>query len=96
MVTLDSEFEVRVWDVTRGLTIDRFRPPAGSYFPSNAAVAISDDARLVAYASGGEPVSHALIRDVQRTGHPRGVGIAPGIRTDDLRRWAIPPGPRGA
>ncbi|MFI5458615.1 MAG: WD40 repeat domain-containing protein [Isosphaerales bacterium] len=31
---------------------------------SNAAVAISDDARLVAYASGGEIKSHALIREV--------------------------------
>ena len=76
-MTLDSGFEVRVWDVTQALTIDRFRPPAGSFFPSNAAVAISDDAQLVAYASGGEPVSHALIRDVRR-------------RTT-LAEWELPP-----
>ena len=66
LVTLDSGFEVRVWDVIRGMTIDRFQPPPGNFSPPNSAVAISDDARLVAYASGGEPVSHALIRDVQK------------------------------
>ena len=44
--------------------MDDFRPPAGDLFATNAAVAISDDGRLVAYASGGEIVSHTLIRDV--------------------------------
>jgi WD40 repeat protein len=66
LVTLDTNFEVRVWDVIRGITIDRFRTPPGSFSSSNAAVAISDDARLVAYASGGEPVSRALIRDLRQ------------------------------
>ena len=64
LVTLDNRFEVHVWDVVRGLSVDEFRPPPGDVFATNAAVAISDDARLVAYASGGETRSHALIREV--------------------------------
>jgi len=64
LVTLDDRYEVRVWDVMRGVSVDDFRPPAGSFYATNAAVALSDDARLVAYASGGETSSHALIRDV--------------------------------
>jgi serine/threonine protein kinase/WD40 repeat protein len=64
LVTLDDRYEVRVWDVMRGVSVDEFRTAAGGFYTSNAAVALSDDARLVAYASGGETRSHALIRDV--------------------------------
>ena len=64
LVTLDNRFEMRVWDVMRGVSVKDFRPPPGDVLATNAAVAISDDARLVAYASGGEIRSHALIREV--------------------------------
>ncbi len=64
LVSLDNRFEVRVWDVVQGAVADDFRPPAGDLRATNAAVAISDDGRLVAYASGGETCSHAIIRDV--------------------------------
>ena len=46
---------------------------------TNAAVALSDDARLVAYASGGEEKSHAVIRERLDRRDPRPVGIACGI-----------------
>jgi hypothetical protein len=63
-VSLDNRFEVRVWDVSLKRAIDSFRPPPGDYFAANAAVALSDDGQLLAYASGGtKPV--ALIRDIQ-------------------------------
>jgi WD40 repeat protein len=64
LVTIDNRFEVRVWDVVGGKLVDEFDPPAGDLFATNSAVAISDDARFLAYASGGEIVSHVLIRDV--------------------------------
>jgi WD40 repeat protein len=64
LVTLDSRFEVRIWDIEHGASIDAFSPPQGTYYAPNAAVAISDDGRQLAYASGGGPTSHALIRDV--------------------------------
>ncbi len=64
LVSLDSRFEVRVWDVVRALSVDRFREHPGGYFGGNAAVALSDDGKQVAYASGGRGEAHALIRDV--------------------------------
>ena len=64
LVSLDNRFETRVWDVVRGVSVDEFRPPPGDFSATNAAVALSDDARLVAYASGGEIGSNALIREV--------------------------------
>jgi serine/threonine protein kinase/WD40 repeat protein len=78
LVTLDNRFEMRVWDVVRGVSVDEFRPPPGDCFATNAAVALSDDARLVAYASGGEIGSNALIREVA-TGRILG-------------QWALPAG----
>ena len=80
LVSLDNRFEVRVWDTARGVPIDEFRAPRANetYFATNAAVALSDDGKLVAYASGGKPAAHALIRDVT-TG-----------RT--LARWELPDG----
>jgi len=64
LVTLDNRFEVRIWDVMRGVSVHEFRPQRGDFYAPNAAVALSDDARLVAYASGGRISSHALIREV--------------------------------
>src|SRR5207245_881642 len=66
MVTLDNRFDVRVWDVIAGKCIDEFHAPRGDFFAPNAAVALSDDGRLVAYASGGGLKSHALIREVEK------------------------------
>jgi serine/threonine protein kinase/WD40 repeat protein len=65
LVALDIRFGVRVWDALCGCCCDAFQPPAGDLLASNAAIALSDDGRLVAYASGGgEQKSHAVIRDV--------------------------------
>jgi len=64
LVTLDNRFEMHVWDVVRGVSVDEFRAPPGDVSATNAAVALSDDARLVAYASGGKIGSQALIREI--------------------------------
>jgi serine/threonine protein kinase/WD40 repeat protein len=67
LVTLDNRYEIRVWDVTRAVAIDAFQPPTASgFFAMNAAVAISDDAGTVAYASGGAQAAKALLRDVKK------------------------------
>jgi hypothetical protein len=62
-VTLDTRFEVRTWDARRGVAIDTFSPPRSDGHAQNAGVAIDDDGRYVAYASGGyqEPAV-ALVR----------------------------------
>jgi WD40 repeat protein len=67
LVTLDARFEVRVWDVTRAASIDAFPvPPSSGFYAMNAAVAISDDAGIVAYASGGSDRARAVQRDVHK------------------------------
>ena len=60
------------------MVVDVFLPKPGRFYAHNAAVALGDDARQVAYASGGE----VLLRDI-RTGRthgpwklPRGARIA--------------------
>jgi WD40 repeat protein/tRNA A-37 threonylcarbamoyl transferase component Bud32 len=63
LVTLDNRFAGHLWHVERGKSIDAFDLPRGTYYPTNAAVALSDDGRQLAYASGGGRTSHALIRD---------------------------------
>jgi hypothetical protein len=77
LVSLDNRFEVRVWDVKAGLAVDAFRPPAGDFYAGSAAVALSDDGRLVAYASGGTNAV-ALIRDIHQT--------------KDVAEWKLPMG----
>jgi WD40 repeat protein len=65
-VTLDSRCEARVWDVAAGRPIHVFTAPAGDeYYADNGAVSLSDDGRLLAYASGGKDVSHVVLRDVR-------------------------------
>jgi WD40 repeat protein len=64
LVSLDTRFEVRVWDVARAVPIDVFPVSLGEYYASHAAIAISDDARHVAYVSGGEK-AQALMREVK-------------------------------
>jgi WD40 repeat protein len=54
-VSIDSRFDIRAWDITRAGAITSLQPNPGTYSSSNAAVAISGDAKLVAYASGGDP-----------------------------------------
>ncbi len=63
LASLDDGFHVRVWDLRRGVVVDEFRGPKGSYYAQNTAIALSDDGRLLAYASGGEP-AQLLLRDV--------------------------------
>jgi WD40 repeat protein len=64
LASLDHSFVVRVWDAERGASVDDFQAPPGSYFVGNAAVALNDDGRLLAYASGGGPSAQALLRAV--------------------------------
>lgn len=64
LVSLDASFEARVWDVQRGVPVRVSREPRGLQKANNAAVALSDDARQMAYARGGRN-SEFLIRDVQ-------------------------------
>ena len=66
-VTLDNLFGVWTWDVRRGVAVDWFSAPRRDMHPQNAAVAISDDGRHVAYASGGDrQPAVAVIRDTDR------------------------------
>ena len=90
LVTLDNRFEVRIWDVMQGVSVDEFRPPPGGFFATNAAVALSDDARLVAYASGGEIMFTCTDPRSRDRQNPRPMGIARGIRADDLCRRPFP------
>jgi WD40 repeat protein/tRNA A-37 threonylcarbamoyl transferase component Bud32 len=77
LVSLDDRFEVRVWDVVQGVAVDHFRKQPGGYFGHNAAVALSDDAKLVAFASGGREEAHALIHD---------------LTTGQVHTWPLPGG----
>jgi WD40 repeat protein len=64
LISLDNRFEIRVWDLKVNEAIAVFRQEPTEFFASNAAVALSDDARLLAFASGGESRSVALIQEV--------------------------------
>ncbi|HEV3260446.1 MAG TPA: serine/threonine-protein kinase [Gemmataceae bacterium] len=76
LVTMDSGFGVRVWDVERAVALDQFAGPPGRLSAGNAAVALSPDGGQVAYVNGGE--SQALIRDVKAG--------------KELATWKLPPG----
>jgi WD40 repeat protein len=64
--SLDTRFQVRLWDVEEAKQVDVVSVPRpnGNFFAQNAALAISDDGRLLAYASGGERPARALIYDI--------------------------------
>ncbi|MFO0847614.1 MAG: WD40 repeat domain-containing serine/threonine protein kinase [Gemmataceae bacterium] len=64
LVSLDSRYECRVWDVAGGTTVAAFPLPVGGFFPGNAGLALGGGGRLVAYAAGGRDASTALVRDV--------------------------------
>jgi WD40 repeat protein len=64
LISLDNRFEIRVWDLKMNEAIAVFRQNPTELFAGNAAVALSDDARLLAYASGGEFGAVALIQEV--------------------------------
>jgi len=65
LASMDGNFEIRVWDISRGLTqgvqVAVFQAPHGSYWAANAAVALSDDGRWLGYASGGNPAQTLLV-----------------------------------
>jgi WD40 repeat protein len=63
--TQDNRFEVRVWDRQGARLLRIIAVPDGSFFASNAGIALSGDGRYLAYASGGKLESHALIYDVK-------------------------------
>jgi WD40 repeat protein len=64
LVTLDAAWEVRAWDVRGGTAVDAFPAPVGTFFAGNGVVALNVDGSRLAYASGGERESTAVIRDV--------------------------------
>ncbi len=64
LVSLDSRFTIRVWDRERGESVAVFHERPTDFFAMNAAVALSDDGRLLAYASGGETRAVGNIREV--------------------------------
>jgi WD40 repeat protein len=66
LASLDRRFEVRTWDVFRSTAVDQFRPLRGEGLSvENAAVALSDDGRYLAYASGGDTHATLVLRDVR-------------------------------
>jgi hypothetical protein len=78
LVSLDSAFRVCVWDRRAGVRVAAFAGPPGDLYAENAAVAISDDGGLAAYASGGDTRAEAVLWDVR-------AGKA-------LGRWPLPAG----
>jgi WD40 repeat protein len=69
-VCIDNGYHIFVWDAQEGRLIDDFpappSPPEDGFFANNAAIALSDDGHLVAYASGGEKQATVLLRDVKK------------------------------
>jgi hypothetical protein len=77
VATLDTNFEVRVWDVARADLVNAFAEVPGAYYAGGAAIALSDDGRQLAYANGGE--SRVVIHEVSS-----------GRKLTD--EWKLPPG----
>ncbi len=78
LASLDTRYEVRVWDINRSTSLKSLLPPAGDLFAHNAAVALSDDGRQLAYASGEHVKSQARIYDV--------------LTGNELGKWELPGG----
>ena len=62
-VTLDARYEVRVWSVDQTTPVFHVVLPPGAFFASNAAIALSHDARYLAYAGAGEEESPLRVID---------------------------------
>jgi WD40 repeat protein len=62
LVSLDSRFELRVWDLRRGVALAHLLVPPGSFSGGNSGMALGDG-DLVAYASGGEK-SQVVVHEV--------------------------------
>lgn len=77
LASLDARGEIRVWDVMREAGVDFIKVQPGTFYGSNSGVALSDNGRYVAYASGGKD-SVLLLRDVQTRHEPQ--------------RWELPDG----
>ncbi len=60
LVSLDNRFEVRVWDLQRGTSVYAQRHESVRFFAANAAVALSDDAEQVAFASYNRAFIHEV------------------------------------
>src|SRR5205085_1843293 len=78
LASTDDRFELRLWDVTRGVTVCNLPlSPPDPFFANNSAVAVSDDGQLVAYASGGRKEAVARIYSAA-TGQLRAEWALPG------------------
>src|SRR5262249_9481475 len=77
LVSLDSSYEVRVWDVTQARLVDMFQAPRGDgqFYAHNAVVALSGDVQFVHHASGGDKRADALMRDI--------------LKNEDLGKWPL-------
>ncbi len=64
LASLDSRFEARVWSMEPEPAVSPLLVPPGGFYAPEAAVALSDDGRQLAYASGGEDKAHALIYEI--------------------------------
>jgi WD40 repeat protein len=68
LASIDSSFVVRVWDVNRGVCLNEFRMPPGRWDASNVGVALSEDARHLAYADGREALILAVSTEEELLG----------------------------
>lgn len=64
LASMDSSFEIQVWDLSRNVPRAAFQAPQGAYWTANAALALSDDGHWLGYISGGNP-AQALLLDLQ-------------------------------
>jgi WD40 repeat protein len=66
LASVDSRFELSVWDVGRGVRVAGFAAPRSSSWPDNAGLALDDTGRRLGYASGGRE-ARALLVDLDST-----------------------------
>ena len=64
LASLDFMYHIRVWDVRTGSSLQsKDVPQAKGMYADNSAIALSDNAGLIAYASGGETESSLCLYD---------------------------------
>jgi serine/threonine protein kinase/WD40 repeat protein len=61
LASLDSRFELSVWDVRRATRVAGFAVPRSSGWPDNAGLALDDTGRWLGFASGGREARALLV-----------------------------------